>query len=81
MTKDMTSGNPFNNIFCFAMPMVLGNIFQQFYNIIDSVVVGNFVSSKALAAVGASYPITFVFIAVAFKENSTPVFVISPTLA
>lgn len=65
MTKDMTSGNPFNNIFCFAMPMVLGNIFQQFYNIIDSVVVGNFVSSKALAAVGASYPITFVFIAVA----------------
>lgn len=65
MAKDMTSGNPFSNIFCFAMPMVLGNIFQQFYNIIDSIVVGNFVSSKALAAVGASYPIIFVFIAVA----------------
>ncbi len=65
MTKDMTQGNPFKNLFYFAMPMVLGNIFQQFYSIIDSIVVGNFVNSKALAAVGASYPITFVCIAVA----------------
>lgn len=65
MTKDMTKGNPSKILFYFAMPMVLGNIFQQFYTIIDSVVVGNFVNSKALAAVGASYPITFVFIAVA----------------
>ena len=47
------------------MPMVLGNIFQQFYTIIDSVVVGNFVGANALAAVGASYPITFVFITIA----------------
>lgn len=65
MTKDMTNGNPSKILFCFAMPMVLGNIFQQFYIIIDSVVVGNFVSDKALAAVGASYPITFVFISIA----------------
>ena len=65
MTKDMTSGNPSRILFFFAMPMVLGNIIQQFYIIIDSVVVGNFVSSKALAAVGASYPITFVFISIA----------------
>lgn len=65
MTKDMTIGKPSKILFFFAMPMVLGNIFQQFYNIIDSVVVGKFVSSRALAAVGASYPITFVFIAVA----------------
>lgn len=65
MTNDMTGGNPFKNLFCFAMPMVIGNVFQQFYNIIDSIVIGKFVSSKALAAVGASYPIAFVFIAVA----------------
>ena len=65
MTKDMTNGNPSKILFCFAMPMVLGNIFQQFYIIIDSVIVGNFVSDKALAAVGASYPITFVFISIA----------------
>jgi putative MATE family efflux protein len=65
VTKDMTKGNPSEILFCFAMPMVLGNIFQQFYIIIDSVVVGNLVSSKALAEVGASYPITFVFISIA----------------
>lgn len=65
MTNDMTSGKPSKILFFFSMPMVLGNIFQQFYNIIDSVVVGNFIGPKALAAVGASYPITFVCIAVA----------------
>lgn len=65
MIKDMTKGNSFKILFFFAMPMVLGNVFQQFYNIIDSIVVGNFVSSKALAAVGVSYPITFVFISIA----------------
>lgn len=64
MIKDMTNGNPSKILFCFAIPMVLGNIFQQFYTIIDSVVVGNFVGSKALAEVGASYPITFVFISI-----------------
>lgn len=65
MAKDMTSGEASKVLFLFAMPMVLGNIFQQFYNIIDSVVVGNFIGSKSLAAVGASYPIIFVCIAVA----------------
>lgn len=65
MAKDMTSGKPSKILLFFAMPMVLGNIFQQFYNIIDSVVVGNFIGSKSLAAVGASYPIIFVCIAVA----------------
>lgn len=65
MTNDMTIGNSSKILFYFAMPMVLGNIFQQFYTIIDSVVVGNFVGANALAAVGASYPITFVFITIA----------------
>jgi putative MATE family efflux protein len=61
----MTYGNPSKILFCFAIPMIIGNIFQQLYNIADSIVVGNFVGAKALAAVGASYPITFVFIAMA----------------
>lgn len=65
MTKDMTSGNPFKTLFYFAFPMILGNIFQQLYSIVDSIIVGNFVGSDALAAVGASYPITFLFIAIA----------------
>lgn len=65
MIKDMTEGNPSKSLFYFALPMVIGNIFQQFYNIVDSIIVGNFVGVNALAAVGASYPITFVFITVA----------------
>lgn len=65
MIKDMTKGKPGKVVLLFAIPMVIGNIFQQFYNIIDSVVVGNFLGANALASVGASYPITFLFIAVA----------------
>lgn len=64
MNKDMTYGNPSKILFYFALPMVLGNILQQFYNIVDSMIVGNFVGADALAAVGASYPITFVLITV-----------------
>lgn len=65
MIKDMTNGSPSKILFYFALPMVVGNIFQQLYNIVDSIIVGNFVGINALAAVGASYPITFVLITVA----------------
>lgn len=65
LNKDMTKGNPSKILFYFALPMVIGNILQQFYNIVDSIIVGNFVGAEALAAVGASYPITFVLITVA----------------
>ena len=61
----MLTDRPGRAILLFALPMILGNLFQQFYNIVDSVVVGRFVSEEALAAVGASYSITNVFIAVA----------------
>lgn len=63
--KDMTIGRPAKTLFLFAVPMVLGNIFQQLYNIIDSMVVGNFVGADALAAVGASTSFCMLFIAVA----------------
>lgn len=63
MAKDMTRGNPGRTLFFFAVPMILGNIFQQLYSIIDSVIVGKFVGPDALAAVGASGSITFLFIA------------------
>ena len=49
-------------IFHFAMPMLLGNIFQQLYNVVDSIIVGNFIGKEALAAVGASFPILFTLI-------------------
>ena len=65
MAKDMTVGKPSKILINFALPIILSNIFQQLYNIIDSIIVGNFVGANALAAVGASSSISFLFIAVA----------------
>ena len=65
MIKDMTIGKSSKILIAFAIPMMLGNIFQQAYSIIDSIIVGNFVGSSALASVGATYPITFVLITIA----------------
>lgn len=65
MANDMISGNPGKTLFFFAVPMVLGNVFQQLYSIVDSIIVGKFVGPDALAAVGASTAITFLFIAFA----------------
>ncbi len=50
----MTEGRPLKLIFAFTLPMLLGGIFQQFYNVTDTIIVGNFVGSQALAAVGAT---------------------------
>lgn len=61
----MLTDSPGKAMLFFALPMIFGNLFQQFYNIMDSVIVGQFVGESALAAVGASYSITNVFIAVA----------------
>ncbi len=60
--KDFTSGKEGPLILRFAMPMLIGNIFQQLYNIVDSLVVGNFLGRDALAAVGASFPVIFALI-------------------
>lgn len=61
----MLAGKPWVSLILFGLPIMLGNLFQQFYNLIDSAVVGRFVGEDALAAVGASYSVTNVFIAVA----------------
>ncbi|NLA75040.1 MAG: MATE family efflux transporter [Deltaproteobacteria bacterium] len=55
--KDMTKGSPYKLLISFALPMFLGNIFQQIYNLVDTVVVGKFVGKEALAAVGSSFAI------------------------
>ena len=62
---DLTEGKPGISLLLFALPMILGNLFQQLYNMADSMIVGNFVGEDALAAVGASYALTNVFIMVA----------------
>lgn len=58
---DMTVGNPTKHILLFALPVFLGNMLQQLYNIIDTVVVGNYVGSNALAATGTCGSINFLF--------------------
>ncbi len=58
---DMTVGNPAGHIVRFTLPLLLGNLFQQFYNMVDSIVVGNFVGADALAAVGACGSMNFLF--------------------
>jgi putative MATE family efflux protein len=60
--KDLSYGNEGRLILKFAIPMLLGNVFQQMYNIIDSVVVGKFIGKAALAAVGTSGPIIFLLV-------------------
>ncbi len=62
---NMLTDHPGKALFFFALPMILGNLFQQFYTTVDSIIVGQFVGEEALAAVGASYALTTVFIMVA----------------
>ncbi|MCT4601711.1 MAG: MATE family efflux transporter [Marinifilum sp.] len=61
--KDFTSGNVTKLIFNFTLPMLLGNVFQQLYNVVDSIIVGKVLGKEALASVGASFPIIFTLIA------------------
>ncbi|MCL2063606.1 MAG: MATE family efflux transporter [Candidatus Cloacimonetes bacterium] len=61
--KDLTIGNEFKSILKFSMPILLGSVFQQLYNIVDSLIVGNYLGSASLGAVGASFPVIFVLIA------------------
>ncbi|HKM33656.1 MAG TPA: MATE family efflux transporter, partial [Lachnospiraceae bacterium] len=58
---DMTVGSPTKHILQFAWPLLLGNLFQQFYNMVDSIVVGKFVGADALAAVGTCGSTSFLF--------------------
>ena len=50
---DMTTGSPIKHILKFALPLVVGNIYQQLYNMVDAVIVGKYVGANALAAVGS----------------------------
>ncbi len=69
MNKDLTTGNPAKSLWLFCLPMFGSIVFQQLYNIADSLVAGKFIGENALAAVGNSYNITLIFIAFAFGCN------------
>lgn len=65
MNKDLTAGSPGKTLIMFTIPLFISVIFQQLYNIADSVIAGKFAGEDALAAIGASYPITMIFMAFA----------------
>ena len=62
MQTDMTVGKPMKMLLNFTIPVFLGNVFQQLYSMADAVIVGKFVGTKGLAAVGATGTITFLII-------------------
>ena len=65
MITDMTKGSPAKMLWAFSLPMLCSSIFQQMYNMADSIIAGRFIGEDALAAVGVSYPLTMIFMAVA----------------
>ena len=67
MIQDLTRGNSLKLILLFSLPILVGNIFQQFYQLADIFIVGRLLGEKALAAVGASAPIYFTFLVIAFS--------------
>ena len=69
MNKDLTVGKPQTVLWQFSLPLLGSILFQQLYNIADSLVAGKFVGENALAAVGNAYEITLIFIAFAFGSN------------
>ena len=74
---DLTSGNVAKQILKFALPMLLGSLFQQLYSIVDTIIVGKYLGKEALASVGASFPIIFTIIALVIGLGSGASVVIS----
>lgn len=61
MKGNLTEGPIAKKLLLFALPIIIGNMVQQLYNVVDTIVVGNFVSSDALAAVSVSFPVMMIF--------------------
>ena len=74
MELDMTKGKPLGLIMKFIVPLVIGNIFQQLYNMVDTIIVGQFVGVKALAAVGSTG--TIMFLILGFMQGLTTGFTV-----
>ena len=69
MVKDMTKGSVAPILLKFSIPLLISVVFQQMYSIADSVIAGQFINKDALAAIGASYPITMIFLAIGTGMN------------
>ena len=62
LTKDMTTGSPMKLILGFATPLLFGFLFQQFYSVVDTIIVGQFLGLEALAGVGSTGSVNFMII-------------------
>ena len=77
MKKTMTEGSEWKLILLFTLPLMAGNLLQQLYNTVDGIIVGNFVSENALAAVGTCSPLTLLFVAIALGMSNGAAVVVS----
>ncbi len=69
MVRDLTTGNPAKVLVKFTIPMLISVMFQQLYNIADSIIAGQFLGGDALASIGISYTITMIYMAIANGSN------------
>ena len=76
ITQDLLHGNETKTMIRFATPMIIGNIFQQLYNVADTIIVGKFIGPNALAAVGSSFSVMVLLtsIIIGFCMGSNAVF-------
>ena len=65
MTRDMTTGSPLGRMLAFCAPLLVGNLFQQLYNLADSILVGRILGVRAFAAVGATGALNFLILGLA----------------
>ncbi len=63
MTRDLTKGNIYRNIILFSLPIIIGLVIQQLYNLVDSVIVGHFIGEDGIAAIGTTAAINFLIVA------------------
>ncbi len=75
--QDLTQGPSGKRIFYFALPMLLGNVFQQLYNIVDTIIIGQYIGTEALAAAGASFPVIFVLVSLVIGITTGTTIIIS----
>lgn len=75
--RDLSQGPVAKQILIFAMPMLIGNVFQQMYNIVDTIIIGQYIGTEALAAAGASFPVIFVLVSLVIGITTGTTIIIS----
>ncbi len=75
--RDLSEGPVARQILVFALPMLLGNVFQQMYNIVDTIIIGRYIGTGAVAAAGASFPVIFVLVSLVIGITTGTTIIIS----